>query len=162
MPQLILNRGITMSLPGSIVRHTPAPDDGDARECYQNGCTCAPSWRFTRESDSMGDDFEYYCDQHIEAFRQAVATAETAGVCQWCERYYEQLSPRRDFEEGSHGPVYYVCQGCIRKQNDAVAMETADIREDAGDFEMFDDPEADPFVDPDEEADDEDGEPPIY
>lgn len=163
MPQFILSRGINMSLPGSIVRHDARLDgDDDSRECYQHGCTCAPTWRFTRESDAAGDEFEYYCDQHIEALRQAKATADTSGVCQWCHSYYEQLSPRRDFEEGNHGPVYYVCQGCIRKRNDAISMENASLREDAGEFEEFDDPEPEPFIDPDEEMEGDDGEPPIY
>jgi hypothetical protein len=149
-----------MSLPGSIIRIN-LHDTDKQTECFHPGCQAAGTYRFTAESDSAGDEFEYYCDVHIQPIQQSLQQADRSGFCEWCKRHVTLLSPRRDFEEGAHGQVYQVCQGCIHKQNSAIDAENAQLREDEGAFEPFDDSEDDLILDPDEFDDDDDGEPPI-
>lgn len=42
--------------------------------------------------------------------------ADTSGYCGWCRCLKLSLRPHRDFEEGSAGPVYYVCKDCLLKE----------------------------------------------
>lgn len=55
-----------------------------------------------------------------------------------CRRRLDQVltGPRRDYDEGMNGPVYYVCQNCIDKDNARIADELADddLSYDYGDW----------------------------
>ena len=56
--------------------------------------------------------------------------------CDYCNKE-DVLRPIRDYDEGSCGPVYYVCQECRTRVNEALAREAAEYYANSDDF--FDD-----------------------
>ena len=105
-------------LPGQFVpvSTSVAYGYGDECDCGQPAITC-----MVGETDSFGSEFHPMCAicKHEHDNRE---DTEEEGICDWC-RKVGVLSPRRDFEEGSSGPVYHVCSPCIRKENEKLARE---------------------------------------
>lgn len=99
-----------MSLPGQI---EPLSDE-DNYVCYNSDCVDNATYSYCVESDSMGSEYEYYCDEHIEEISQT--QRDTLGNCEWCHLEDVTLSPVRDMEEGNQGPVYWVCSECRKQQ----------------------------------------------
>ena len=89
---------------------------------YGSTCDCGADaiTAMVGETDSFGSEFLPMCAicKHEHAERGDIEE----GVCDWCNRQ-SVLSPRRDFEEGSSGPVYYVCSPCISKDNQRINAE---------------------------------------
>ena len=78
--------------------------------------------RIQGETDSFGCEMYDLCQECFEAERKAEADI---GECDWCKAKDQPLRPRRDIDEGTHGPVYYVCATCAKKDEDAILAELA-------------------------------------
>jgi hypothetical protein len=72
--------------------------------------------RVQGETDSFGAEFHDLCQECIDEFRQHQRDARN-GVCAWCKKEATDIRPKRDYEEGLHGPVYNVCGECVEKEN---------------------------------------------
>lgn len=105
-----------MSLPGDVLK---LRSDGSI-VCEMEDCTNAAAKSVCTESDSFGDEFTSMCEKHVEEFANSEPALE---ICEWCNVGPIEVHPIRDFEEGSHGPVYEVCNACIAKQNKLIAEE---------------------------------------
>lgn len=111
--------GPISSLPGAI-HDAPANavcDDHPDRPVYR---------RVQGETDSFGCEMHDLCQECYEAHRKAVAEADTSGCCDWCKQHKPKLRKRRDFEEGSAGRVYDVCDDCIKAENARLQEELDD------------------------------------
>jgi hypothetical protein len=78
-------------------------------------CDQPATWTVVGETDSFGSEYIHLCDTHLEAFNRTTKESDRSGHCDWCKQHSESLKPRRDIDEGSSGPVYYVCEPCIAK-----------------------------------------------
>jgi hypothetical protein len=90
------------NLPGSIhtvVPGTPCEDCGKPATILLQG-----------ETDSFGAEYHPLCD----VCRKAYETNEPhISDCDLCHAKQVETKPWRDFEEGSNGPVYYICAKCL-------------------------------------------------
>lgn len=136
--------GPISSLPGA--RH--AVPEGTMCDSHPDRPAVA---RVQGETDSMGCELNDLCAECVEEMKNA---EPMRGHCDYCKTPDQVLRPRRDFEEGLSGPVYYVCQPCIVKDNERLAEELAD--DDSGyDFDMGDDFDDRDDYDPSDFIDDE-------
>ena len=78
--------------------------------------------RLQGETDSFGCEMHDLCRECLDAERDQ---EPDIGRCDWCKADGQVLRPRRDIDEGTHGPVYYVCAGCAKKDEDAIRTELA-------------------------------------
>ena len=99
--------GPISTLPGS--RHKP-PAGTKCDDCDKPAVI-----RIQGETDSMGSEMNDYCLTHG---MQAENRSALSGDCDWCHNRVDVLKPTRDLDEGMCGPVYYVCDVCIKKQRD--------------------------------------------
>jgi len=90
--------------------------------------------RLQGETDSFGCEMYDLCQECFDAEKKAEAEPDI-GKCDWCKTDEQALRPRRDIDEGSHGPVYYVCAACAKKDEDAIMAELSQYDND----EDFDD-----------------------
>lgn len=74
------------------------------------------------ETDSFGCEYSYMCQTCLDEARKHQA-ADRIGICDWCRKPATNLKHHRDWEEGSHGPVYRVCGNCRVKEIDAIRRE---------------------------------------
>ncbi|WP_050400453.1 hypothetical protein [Bradyrhizobium embrapense] len=80
--------------------------------------------RIQGETDSFGSEMNDLCTECLEAQRVYARSPEArTGRCDWCKTNATDLSNTRDIDEGSAGPVYRVCGGCKKKQDDAIREE---------------------------------------
>lgn len=77
--------------------------------------------RIQGETDSFGAEFADVCQVHLDELLGA--ESDTSGKCDWCGNEVESRSPRRDSDEGMHGPVYFVCAPCADQDHEALARE---------------------------------------
>lgn len=68
--------------------------------------------RVQGETDSFGCEMADLCAECWEK-EKAAAREPMVARCDWCRADNQHVSPRRDYEEGMCGPVYYVCKPCI-------------------------------------------------
>ena len=68
--------------------------------------------RIQGETDSYGCEYIFMCQECLDEYR---SSEPEAGMCDWCHKD-AILSPMRDFDEGSFGPVYQVCRECRDKE----------------------------------------------
>lgn len=89
--------------------------------------------RVQGETDSFGAEYSDYCDECFSTYKAEMdKSKEIVGKCDWCHTS-ATTTPTRDYDEGACGPVYEVCNSCIRKANDEAARElegTEDYYED--------------------------------
>lgn len=111
--------GPCSTLPGS--RSTPPA----GMEC-DNHPGVPATRRIQGETDSFGAEFLDVCDQCFAAITKEMQ-AERTGVCDWCKKEANDLRPRRDFEEGSCGPVYDVCGACVLRELKSLAAEAEEM-----------------------------------
>lgn len=78
--------------------------------------------RIQGETDSFGAEFADLCAVCREEWNKEEPWYKNHS-CDWCHESTEGIQPTRDFEEGSAGPVYYVCSGCRAKQRQYVLDE---------------------------------------
>lgn len=107
--------GPTSSLPGS--RRTP-PEGMTCDDCGKPA-----EIRVQGETDSFGSELIDLCHACWNAEKEAFS--DTAGTCDWCRKHAEARTPRRDIDEGSYGPVYYVCAACRKRDDEAIRRELA-------------------------------------
>ena len=96
---------------------------GDVRKLADNlrGMTCErcskpAEFEVCTESDSFGDETVLMCIDCKTAF---VNQPPMEVECDWCKKLSEVHPLRDTLEEGSHGPVYYVCDDCKRKYRES-------------------------------------------
>lgn len=70
--------------------------------------------RVQGETDSFGAEYSHMCQQCYDKYTEEVS-APKPGCCDWCKTMADDINPTRDPDEGSCGPVYYVCMGCKLK-----------------------------------------------
>jgi hypothetical protein len=69
--------------------------------------------RIQGETDSFGCEMIDMCDECYKEYKIGVAQyRECEATCDWCGQVTRDLTPFRDFEEGSSGRVYQVCKLC--------------------------------------------------
>jgi protein-arginine kinase activator protein McsA len=98
-------------LPGNVVGLD------QPRQCER--CEKPATVRLCTESDSFGDELTPMCDNCLKEYQ---SQPPLEGYCDWCKKT-AVLSPMRDIDEGSHGPVYQVCQPCRNDYNAALDEE---------------------------------------
>lgn len=111
--------GPISTLPGAV-HNVPTGmvcDDHSDRPAYR---------RVQGETDSMGSEMHDMCEECFTKYQADIAEADTSGCCEWCKTHKPKLRDRRDFEEGSCGPVYQVCDDCIKAEYARLARDIAD------------------------------------
>ena len=78
--------------------------------------------RIQGETDSFGSEMHDLCDECAKAYREEMRKPDI-GKCDWCGTTEVARVPARDYEEGTHGPVYYVCAACKKRQADRLDAE---------------------------------------
>lgn len=90
--------------------------------------------RVQGETDSFGAELNDLCQECLDQFNAYQAEART-GMCDWCNRSANDLTNRRDIDEGSTGRVYRVCGACRKAESERLDEELAEIRDHFYDFE---------------------------
>lgn len=94
--------------------------------CDTDGHHDRPSVKMRQgETDSFGAEYEDFCQECYGAFL-AKPAEEPVGHCDWCSKGGLKVFSKRDMNEGSSGPVYYVCIPCATK-HDKEFEEDADL-----------------------------------
>ncbi|MDO8425297.1 MAG: hypothetical protein Q7T01_02170 [bacterium] len=104
----------TTTLPGSVRR---VPDGQACDDCYKPA-----THRVQGETDSFGAEWADLCDECGTRERER-RRKDCAGNCDWCKEHTNALTSTRDYDEGTHGPVYHVCKWCCDKQQRALEEE---------------------------------------
>mgnify|MGYP003604369764 CR=1 FL=1 len=129
---------------GKFVCVSVAESQGYGNTCYdcdEKGTENVPAViALITNSDSFGSEYCPMCASCRDAYiieRDKAREEELAnptGHCDWCKASNVLVSPRRDFEEGSHGRVYDVCRPCIDKENELIRRDLYDGDEDWDDY----------------------------
>lgn len=118
-------------LPG----HVREIRSGDDCPCQYDECKDAATHEYCTEADGMGAEWLPLCNAHLEQFKKDVeAGGPTIDTCDWCKAHDVEIFPFRDWEEGSNGPVYDVCNACIRKSNDYAHEELKRMEDEEDEF----------------------------
>lgn len=91
----------------------------------------------------MGCEMNDLCKECLDADRAYAKSDEArTGKCDWCKKDVTDLRTARDYEEGTHGPVYEICGACHKKQQDEINEELRqhdhDFPWDDGDCDLDD------------------------
>jgi len=105
-----------MAMPGDV----RSIREADVCPCQYDECSASASQEYCTEVDSMGAEWLPLCDDHIEQFKEDVANANALedNECEWCHATDVHTAPFRDWQEGSQGPLYEVCDKCRGKSID--------------------------------------------
>lgn len=79
------------------------------------------------ETDSFGSEYHPLCQKHLDADQEKEPWCPS--TCDWCKKGADKTSPTRDPDEGSNGPVYWVCSPCKVKMIDH-SLEEEDYEEE--------------------------------
>lgn len=113
------------NLPGSIIQLT-SNNSHVCEYCDEkdNECMSHATYKVVVESDSFGSEYGYYCDTHIKDVEEQAISNPPEDNCDHCKRLLT-VHPYRDYEEGYNGPVYWLCECCLRtaKRRDAEIYE---------------------------------------
>jgi hypothetical protein len=90
--------------------------------------------RIQGETDSFGCEMHDLCDECAKEHREEMREPDL-GKCDWCIADNVARIPARDYEEGMHGPVYYVCAACKKRQNDKTEEYLSLYGDDWDDYE---------------------------
>lgn len=78
--------------------------------------------RVQGETDSFGSEMADFCDECFAAFKaEGIYTPDS---CDWCKQKADDIRPQRDYDEGLHGPVYYVCAPCRKAYREQLEAES--------------------------------------
>lgn len=92
--------------------------------------------RVQGETDSFGCEMHDLCD---DCYVEYKAGGEySPDKCDWCKQQADNIRPTRDYDEGTCGPVYYVCKAC-RDRRDKEAQEEDSYYDDY--YDDWDEPE---------------------
>ena len=106
-------------LPGRVIREL---SPGQPCEfCEEAGRPVEAKFKVQGETDSFGYETHFLCQECTNKARNNV---EKNGNCEWC-KVLAPCHPTRDPDEGSGGPVYWVCVACDKKMMQALAEEMA-------------------------------------
>lgn len=120
--------GPISSLPGAV--HTVPT--GTMCDCHPD----VPAVRRVQgETDSFGSEMHDLCQACVDELK-AHSHEARCGFCDWCKNEVNNLRPRRDFDEGLYGPVYYICGACAALDNERLRQEAQD---DLTDYDDGDD-----------------------
>ena len=72
--------------------------------------------RVQGETDSFGCEMYDLCSECLEELE---LFGDSGGRCDWCKQDVTDLRPKRDIEEGLSGRVYYVCDPCAKRYDEA-------------------------------------------
>lgn len=90
----------------------------------------------------MGCEMHDLCDECTAELRESMRSPEArTGRCDWCKQDATDLRAKRDWEEGSTGPVYQVCGPCVKRHNEYEADSFDDDRDcefEPDEYEEFD------------------------
>lgn len=126
-----------MAFPGDIRGITPEDNcTCDQRNADDGLCTKVAMYKLCTESDSMGDEWEHVCEDHIAEIRKSVMV-DRSGDCDYCKKETDKLFHRRDPEEGAHGPRYEICKKCNDRCLANDREEFAEMLEQHDDEEFF-------------------------
>lgn len=87
--------------------------------------------RVQGETDSFGSEMLDLCDECYSKINTSVS-----GFCRCCKKRVDKLYPKRDYEEGPSGPVYYMCKPCISAENKRELEELEEYEEDEYDWQQ--------------------------
>jgi hypothetical protein len=80
--------------------------------------------RIQGETDSFGSEMHDLCAECWEAEKAFKKTAPPMiAKCDWCKAPNVKLRPRRDMDEGMCGRVYYVCETCVKHDEERICAE---------------------------------------
>jgi hypothetical protein len=79
--------------------------------------------RIQGETDSFGSELWDCCQECLDDLKKQ---SPRTGKCDWCKTDNVITKPKRDYEEGMHGPVYEVCTPCSDRYNKRQAEEADD------------------------------------
>lgn len=82
--------------------------------------------RVQGETDSFGSEMINCCEKCYDRWKNA---PPRTGTCDSCKSPNQILRSRRNYEEGMSGPVYQLCDHCIKKDNDRVAKKLEEDEE---------------------------------
>lgn len=77
------------------------------------------------ETDSFGAEYILMCQECYNEYKEETKNPHISD-CDWCEAKQTATWPRRDYEEGMSGRVYYLCQTCIDRDNAKISNELND------------------------------------
>lgn len=97
------------NLPGSVHEVKPGVDCED--------CGKPATSLLQGETDSFGAEYHPLCDVCLRKTLNEMAVEGHISKCDHCH-IEQETRAWRDFEEGSNGPVYYICSGCRRKADE--------------------------------------------
>ena len=84
--------------------------------CDTSGHESIPATRRTvGEVDSFGYEASDICEECFQKFKEEALVHSTSGICECCKADVNKLVQCRDWEEGSSGRVYEVCEPCKDK-----------------------------------------------
>ena len=133
---------MTAPLPGHVRELRPE----DQCPCQYDECKAHATHEFCTEADSFGAEWLPLCETHIEQFR-IDAAQDCIASCDWCKAENVVVAPFRDFEEGTHGPVYDVCEVCRGKAIDRANEEANQSFDGDDDFAEMPELEDDSILD---------------
>lgn len=108
-------------LPGQTIK----PDPNEVCETHSD----RPATHcIVGETDSFGSEFMHLCTECFTKTKQQIENPEPRN-CDWCKTL-DICKPMRDIDEGSSGPVYYVCTACRKRYNAALDQEIKDYYND--------------------------------
>lgn len=117
-------------IPGQLLPASVAIHNGYGSICED--CNEPAVTTLVGETDSFGSEFHPLCQKHKDEYivardkEQEDEENNPTGCCDWCKRSHVKVRPHRDFEEGSCGPVYDVCDACIAKEQASLDDEYDD------------------------------------
>ena len=92
--------------------------------------------RIQGETDSFGCEMLDMCQKCLDEHREYLhEERDRLQTCDWCKAENVKVRKQRDYDEGMYGPVYRVCNDCIKKQNDAIDAELDRFAERYGYFD---------------------------
>ena len=77
--------------------------------------------RIVGETDSFGSELIDWCDECYEKYKKEKTEGDHgSGItsCDHCSASGVRTTTTRDPDEGSCGPVYYLCDGCLQRLRD--------------------------------------------
>lgn len=135
-----------MNLPGVVSKLTSE----ESEVCEYQDCKQNAAWKIQGETDSMGCEYNHYCEEHFAKIRNEPVSDELE-TCDGCGQM-SFLKPTRDWEEGNNGPVYYWCANCREQNAESFRNSFTDDELEMADRELFGGEDDDDFVDEEDEV----------
>jgi hypothetical protein len=135
-------------LPGQLARTCTS-------ELSENACKCGkPSeLKVVGETDSFGSEFHFMCRACYDDMKKQAEENPHLETCPRCKAE-AVLIAHRDPDEGSNGPLYYLCGPCLKISNAYYleGLSESERGQDQDDHCEDDDQDDDPWTPEDEEA----------